>query len=345
MHLRTLLRTIAATILITVASLSDTALAASTQTDNSQPANSPGLAVGFLSTTGLTTGSTIGGAAASFASGGQSGLAGLDVRRFALSETGAAGAPGGKNWNAWVGYSHSNVAYTYAPLDSSGHVNVYLVGADYTFDNNIVFGVAVAADRTSVDQNFSGGKLDGRGTTIAPYIGYAINRNWVVDGTVGFGRTTVDTNVGGVTGSGKDDRTIGTLGVSYRHVIDQWQLTGRGALLSVHDKLGAYTLSNGTLVPDGTVNLTQVRLIGQVAYSAGTFTPYASLSYVRDLRRPDQAAIGPIAAANDRDAWTPAIGVRFRADNTFYGSIQYSTERARSEVRNDQFLINVGIRF
>jgi hypothetical protein len=98
-------------------------------------------------------------------------------------------------------------------------------------------------------------------------------------------------------------------------------------------------------VSDGSVNLTQVRLIGQVAYSAGSFTPYASISYINDLNRPDQAPVGGIAAANDKDAWTPAVGVRFKSDGALYGSVQYSSERGRSEVKNNQFLISAGIRF
>jgi hypothetical protein len=162
---------------------------------------------------------------------------------------------------------------------------------------------------------------------------------------VGLGRTNVDTTVGTVVGSTRQDRSLGALGVTYREVIGAWSLTGRGAFLTVRDKLGAYTLSNGTFVPDGTVNLSQVRFTGQAAYTSGPLTPYVSLTYIYDVNRPDQAPVGGVVAANDRDAWTPAIGVRFRADNSVYGGIQYSTERGRSEVKNNQFLLNIGIRF
>lgn len=323
--------------------------AASSTVSEGQPNNSPGLAAGLLSTTGLSTANIIGGAVGSFASGG--GFFAGDVRRFALpgqGYTGAAAAAGGKPWNAWVAYSRSNVDYTFAPLVSSGNVNVYLGGIDYTFANNVVFGVAVARDRTDVDLQFSGGKLTGSGTTVAPYIGVPLSKQWALDATLGFGRTDIDTvNANPAIGSGstKDDRTIGSLGLTFRESIDKWQLTARGAYLSVHDKLGAYTLTGGTFVPDGTVNISQFRLHGQVAYDAGYLVPYVGLSYINDIRRPDQAPIGGVAAANDNDAWTPVIGVRFRTDGSVYGSIQYSSERNRSEVKNDQFLFNIGVRF
>lgn len=316
-----------------------------TSTTNSQPSSSPGLATGLISVTGLGNASLVGGAVSSFASGGNNQV-GLDVKRFALSgKTGAAAAPGDKMWNVWGAYSRSNIAYNFAPLQSSGNVNVYLAGVDYTFANNMVLGVAVAADRTDVDLNFSGGKLKGSGVTVSPYLGIAINKNMAFDATLGFGRTNIDTTVGTTAGSTRSDRSVGSLGLTYREVIGAWSLSGRGAFLAVSDKLGAYTLTNGTFIPDGTVNVSQIRLTGQAAYTSGPVTPYVSLTYINDIRRPDQAPVGGFAAANDRDAWTPAIGLRFRADNSVYGGIQYSTERGRSEVKNNQFLLNLGIRF
>jgi hypothetical protein len=296
----------------------------------------------------LTTAGVVGGAVGGFVQGGGQN-AGLDVKRFALTgSTGAAAAPGATQWNVWGAYSRSNIAYDFAPLRNSGNVNVYLAGLDYTFSNNVILGVATAVDRTDVDLTFSGGKLTGNGVTVSPYLGVLINKNIAIDATLGVGRTDIDTvTTGGgtVTGSTRSDRTLGTLGLTYREVVGAWSFTGRGAFLAVRDKFAAQTLSNGFVIPEGSVNLSQIRIIGQAAYTSGPVTPYVSLSYINDVSRPDQAPVGGVAAANDRDAWTPAIGIRFRADNSFYGSLQYSSERARSEIKNNQFLINLGMRF
>lgn len=89
-----------------------------------------------------------------------------------------------------------------------------------------------------------------------------------MDGSVGYGNSDVDTAVAGVAGSSRTERYIGTVGLTYRETIDAWQFTGRGTFLAVRDKLGAYTLSNGTFVPDGTVNLSQIRLSAQAAYTS-----------------------------------------------------------------------------
>lgn len=270
-----------------------------------------------------------------------------DGNRYALSNgtTGAAAAPGAPQWSVWTAYSHSNVGYSYSPLSSSGAVNIYLAGFDYTFSNNVVAGVATAFDHTSTNLNFSGGVLGGSGYTISPYAAMLLNKNVSVDGTIGVGRTNIDTAVQGVGGSTHTDRVIGALGVNYRDAVGNWTFTGRGAVLGAHNKVAASTLTDGTAVVGATTNLSQLRVSAQAAYSMGKFTPYASIGYIYDMSHPEQAAINNIAISNDRDGWLPLVGVRFRFDNMVFGSVQYQSERGRSQIRNDMFMFNVGLRF
>lgn len=320
-----------------------------------QPNNNPGLIAGLLTTTGLSTANIIGNTVGSIASGAGAGgsfgsfsaLPG-GVTRFALpgqGGTGAAAAPGGKAFNAWLSLSQNNVAYDYAPLQSSGTVKVAIVGLDYTFSNNIVAGLAISGDKTDVGLNGSsfgaGSNLTGRGTTYSPYIGVPINKNWTADASAGWGTTNVNTRIGGFSGSMDDDRTIATVGLSYRQLAgDKWLLTGRGAYLYVRDKLGSYTMSNGTFIPDGTVSVSQARLGGQAAYNLGSFIPYVGLNYVYDIKAPDQ-----LGAANDRDAFQGVLGVKFSGASGLYGGFQYMSEQGRSQIKNNQFLLNIGSRF
>lgn len=312
---------------------------------NSQPSQNSGVASVGLSGPSLGVGGAIGGAIGGISISGGSLASGSNVKRYALTgDTGAAGAPATSLWNVWTAYSRSDVGYNFSQLQSSGKVDVFLAGVDYTLPNDVIVGVAVAKDRTNIDLNFSGGTLSGNGVTISPYFGVAINKNLSLDGTIGFGRTDITTNTLGVGGSSRSDRTIGSLGLTYVEKVDNWTLSARGALLSVNDKLGAYTLTNGTFVTDGTVKVTQLRVSGQAAYSLGTFTPFVGLALIDDINRPNQAPVNGIAAANARFGWTPTIGVRFKADSSVYGAIQYSSEQ-RSEVKNNQILFNLGIRF
>jgi hypothetical protein len=140
-----------------------------------------------------------------------------------------------------------------------------------------------------------------------------------------------------------DNRTTASVGLSYRQLAgadNKWMLTGRGSYLAVKDKLGAYTMSNGTFVPDATVNLSQMRFGGQAAYNAGVFSPYAGLNYIYDVTAPSQAG-----AANDRDAFQAVLGIRFTVPNGFYGGLQYASELNRNQIKNNQVLLNLGLRF
>lgn len=277
------------------------------------------------------------------------------INRFALpgqGGTGAAAAPGGKVWNAWFGYSRSDIAYQYNPLKSDGNVDVYLGGVDYTFQNNVVVGLAIAVDRTDVDLkgvNFGvgGGKMKGSGTTYSPYVGIPINKNWSADITAGWGRTDVDTKLyagAGTKGNTNDDRTLFTGGLTYRQMFgadSKWMLTGRGAYIYVRDKLGAYTMTNGAgVVQSATVNVEQLRLGGQAAYNLGMFVPYAGLSYIYDFKEPNVTG-----AANDRTGMQGSLGIRFSAPSGLYGGLQYSSEFSRDQIKNDQWMLNLGSRF
>ena len=322
-----------------------------------QPNANKGFTAGLITATGVNTAVTIGTTVGGIVGGG-SGNSGFSltalpagVTRFALpgqGGTGAAAAPGGKPWNAWLAFSRNDIAYDYAPLKSSGDVEVGILGVDYTLQSNIVIGLAISGDRSDIDLKGSsfgvgGGKMKGRGTTYSPYVGVPIDKNWSFDASAGWGQTDVTTTVLGTKSKMDDDRTTAALGLTYRRLWgndDKWMLTGRGAYLYVHDKLGSYTMSNGTFVGSGTVDVSQVRFGGQAAYNAGIFVPFAGLNYIYDIKAPDQAG-----AANDRDGFQGVLGVKFSVPSGFYGGLQYSNEFNRSQIKNNQILLNVGARF
>ncbi|MBI5790317.1 MAG: autotransporter outer membrane beta-barrel domain-containing protein [Rhodocyclales bacterium] len=272
------------------------------------------------------------------------------VTRFALpgqGGTGAAGAPGGKAVNAWFAVARNSISYDYAPLQSAGNVRVGLLGVDYTFNNNIVAGLAIAGDKTDVNLNFgAGGKVKGSGTTYSPYVAIPLNRNWATDLSVGWGKTKINNEFGGFSGQLTDNRRTASLGMTYRQLAgsdNKWMLTGRGSYLAVKDKLGAYTMSNGTFtsaVAGSDVTVSQLRFGGQAAYNAGAFVPYAGLNYIYDLKEPNQAG-----AANDRDAFQAVLGLKFSIPSGFYGGLQYSSELNRSQIKNNQLMLNMGARF
>ena len=311
----------------------------------SQPGVSETTLTGAVISIGATIGNVVGGAFG----GGASATAG-GIQRTALSgETGQAAAAGGSRWNAWAALSQVNVGYSFQPLQSGGNATLVLGGIDYIIGNNVVVGLALTDERTRIGTAFNGGNISGNGNTVAPYLGWRINNAWLLDASLGFGDTkltsTDNSIVGGITGSNKARRTMATVGLAYNQAIGRWIFTGKGSLLNVENKFSAFTFSNGTFVSGSTTNTTQARLGAQAAYNAGNVLPFAGLVYINDLQRPNQAALAGQTAANDRDAWQVRAGVNFRSSGALYGGIVLSTDVGRAQVKNDQIMVNVGVRF
>ena len=314
----------------------------------SQPGVTNSAINGTASTVGSTIGGVVGGA---FGGGGGAGTAAAGgVMRMALGgQTGQAAAAGAPRWNLWAAYSYVGVGYSFQPLQSGGSANLFLGGIDYMISNSLIAGVAVTDERTRIDTPYNGGRISGDGNTVAPYLGWRINRDWTLDASIGFGDTklaTTDNSVaGGITGSNKVSRSMGTLGLAYNQAMGRWLLTGKGSLLAIENRFSAFTLSNNTFVDGSTVRTTQARLGGQAAYNAGNIVPFVGLTYIYDLERTEQAAIGGQSAANDRDGWQIRAGLNIRSTGSLYGGIVLSSEVGRSQVKNDQILVNLGVRF
>ena len=305
-------------------------------------------------TIGSVLGSSLGGGG--FGGTGQSGTnttgMAFGINRFALgsAETGAAAAAGGgTKWNAWLAYSRSNVGYSFQPLQSGGNVDVVLGGIDYTFGSNLIAGIALSDERTRVTTSFNGGSIRASGNTVAPYLGWRINNNWMLDATLGLGTTnlsfTDNSGAASVTGANQDKRSIASLGLAYNHTIGSWLLTAKGSLLSIEDRFSAFTQSNNTAVNGSTTRTAQARVGGQAMYGAGSFVPYLGVIYINDIQRPNQGPVGGQNAANDRDGWQLRAGLNFRSNGALYGGVQVSSEVGRSQVKNDQIMFNIGAKF
>ncbi|MDB5804955.1 MAG: hypothetical protein JWN73_2277 [Betaproteobacteria bacterium] len=320
--------------------------------DNACPATSSG---GFnqavTSAGSFQVGSTLGGAIGSFGAQLGGGTAtGPGGARYALSgDTGKSAAGAGDKWNAWFALSENHIAYDFQPLQSSGHLDVALVGLDYTFGNNLIVGAALSGERTRINTSFNGGSFRGNGNTFAPYLAWAITPRWILDAVIGFGSTdisTTDNSVGGGNGNTRDRRSLASLGLSYNYLMGKWQLTGKGQVMSAEDRLGQFTLSNGTNVAGSSNRITQLRFGGQAAYKLQQgVTPYFGVTYIYDAQRQNQAPLAGQSAANDRDAFLLQLGVNFQSSGRLYGGISVSSEQGRSQIKNDQVLANIGLRF
>lgn len=277
--------------------------------------------------------------------------------RFALPGQGvdgdgtglAAASPGAKPWNAWFSYTGSSIGFDFQPLKMSGRVNAYALGVDYTTQwqgMRTVMGVAVVADRSKLDTQFNGGRIEGSGTMVAPYLGLQLNRNWNLSAALGLGDSKTKSNALGVTGDSKTDRNLANFGVGYSNVFgSRWLLSGNGSYTAARGETGAYSLSNGTFVASSATQTSQMRLGGRATYNAGTFFPYVGMTYIYDLRAPEKITAAGQTSAGDRDGFQGVLGVQIPIGTGLSAGIQYSSDRGRSQIKNNSFTLNLGVRW
>lgn len=273
------------------------------------------------------------------------------TNRVALSssnETGMAASAGGSRWTAWGSVAQTNLGYSFQPLRSSGHNDVILGGLDYTLANDVILGVAASIERTRITTSFNSGHLSSDGYSISPYIAIPINRSWIVDASLGWGRSTLDStdNTGPtVTGKATDKRFSGSLSATYVTEIGNWQLQGKGSYLFGEDHFGQTTLSSGGTNPSAKSSLGQIRVGGLASYDAGGFSPFVAVYYISDAGSSHQAPVGGQNAANDDDAWQVQVGVNLYSRGPLSGGVTYSTETGRSQIKNDMIMGNISYRF
>lgn len=244
------------------------------------------------------------------------------------SSTGIAGGASGERWSAWVGAAHSNIDQSF--LKASGHANVALGGVDYTLANDVIVGVAGTVERSRT--NSFGTRIEGDGYSLAPYVAIPLNANWLVDASLGIGRTDVDSITGAFVASAKDRRTFEALSLTYGTDMGKWQLQGKASYLGSKDKF---------TTPSTTSKLNQVRFGGQATYDAGSVLPYVGVTFIRDVSTPPPI----IGSANDRDAIQLQAGVNIYSKGPLSGGLSYTYEANRKEIKNNVFVANLSYRF
>ena len=245
------------------------------------------------------------------------------------SSRGQSSSAGGERWSVWGAGARGNMAQSF--LNASGHANVVLGGVDYTLNNDVILGVAGTIERSKTTS--FGTRIEGDGYSLAPYVAIPLNANWLLDASIGIGRTDVDSITGAFVATAKDRRTFESLSLTYATDMGKWQLQGKASYLGSKDKFNT--------TPSTTSKLNQVRVGGQATYDAGNTLPYLAVTFIRDVSTPP-AIFG---SANDRDAIQLQAGVNIYSKGPLSGGFSYSHEANRKEVKNNVLVANLSYRF
>jgi len=263
----------------------------------------------------------------------------------------AAGGTVGK-WNLWGNLANNNNRQNYladngGTSNSDSDVLTATIGADYLISPGFVIGLSGAFDKgdttgtntlsPDVNQN------DTDGWTLAPYLGWQINRNWAFDASLGWGGGKMKSNFNT---EADNDRWFAAANLNYERWMGNWQFAGKGSLLhgvEDYDNMKVAGASTAGTAAENTID--QLRLGVQVGYWMNGFLPYAQLGYTTDLTRKTTQASAPSDPIGD-DAWYWALGANFFSlPGKINGGIAYRQEEGRNNQKNWNLMLNVGFRF
>jgi hypothetical protein len=258
---------------------------------------------------------------------------GAPVRVSLNGERGMASGNQIGSMNAWVNGAETKIGSQALASMFSGKVTNAIGGIDYTVSQEIVAGVSFGHDRVSLDFNFAGPNsgLVSTGWMIAPYVGYQINETLSADAALGYASGDVDTRTStGPLPSETYSRNFLALNLTSTHWMDDIQFLAKVNYISANEKVGT------------TNKMEQLRLGGQVGYWMDGIMPYASVTYVRDIKI-STGGIQPVGP--DKEAWTVVIGANLFSKGAMYGGVSLSKEYGRTDSSNQVFMANIGYRF
>ncbi|MBS1198962.1 MAG: hypothetical protein H6R18_2747 [Proteobacteria bacterium] len=264
-------------------------------------------------------------------------------------------AAGGKaqSWNMWANVEKNDTDLDYKTgtrlVTGSNDIVTTVLGADYTFSPALVGGVSVAFDNGdgrgktvntafpfTRNQNDTGSD----GFLIAPYVGYQLSKEFVLDATVGLGKGNYSAT-GGV--KAEADRWFAATNLSYNRWMGNVQLTGKLSYLHGEEDYGDTKVNGAAVAKTGATNkLDQIRLGVQAGYWVNGFMPYAGLGYSNNVNRESDAGKDPLG----RDTFLATIGVNFFGMNSkITGGLAYTQELNRDHSDNQIFSGNINFRF
>jgi hypothetical protein len=265
----------------------------------------------------------------------------LTANGFMLGQgTGLAAGEGGTRYGAWGSYAYSDFENDFAATAFDGNRHNVLAGADFSPWERTVFGVAFGYENSDIDTGFNRGNMDSEGFSFAPYFGALLTDTWSLD--FNFGYTTIDIDqyrtagATRVTSSPDAHRWFGTFNVNGLTTYGNWILGAKIGTMYAQQRVDDFTESDGTRVAELKSEVGQWNVGGNVAYSWGSFEPFASLVYENDFNSTEiTVAGGGPQPANDEDDFLFGLGVRYYSRNGITGNIEWNKRFDRADFDED----------
>ena len=96
------------------------------------------------------------------------------------------------DWNVWVDGSATRLRDTRDGMDTRGNTGSVSLGIDRVVNDDLVAGLQISVSRAKSNSFDDAMQSDSTTYSVGPYLSYSLSDNWLLYGSLGFGKQTVD---------------------------------------------------------------------------------------------------------------------------------------------------------
>lgn len=259
----------------------------------------------------------------------------------------------------WGVYQHSDSEDTFAATAFDSNRDGVLAGVDFSPWDNFLAGAAVGLANVDVNTTFNGGNQDVQEISIIPYLGARLSEQLGTEMDVSFdlavGYTDIDIDQFRLSGAARVTSTVEATrrffagNVNVGKPVCAFYVGGTAGILVARDSYDSFTESDGTTVGSREVDLSQIRIGGDISYlfetGYGLWEPYANVTYENDYEAQTLIVAGAVQPDNDTDDFLIGLGLRFYSQDNITASFDYNTVVGREDFDNDSFSLMIRAEF
>lgn len=262
----------------------------------------------------------------------------------------AAGNTDGK-LAVWIRGSYATFDQDQTQIQSDGDTYTVGGGGDWRFSDRVIGGLSLSYYQSDTKLGFNNGNMDTDGYVVAPYFAAILgpNRNFLWDGTIGYGQSSndVDRNFGAITGSFDSETWFAATNLSYLFQRGNFAITPKVGVLWLDSTNDAYTESGvgGVTVPESDSQLGRLSAGGTIAYTRNPrFVPYVSLIGEYDFETDDYSAFaaGNRPSVEDTGA-TVGVGASMSLSERTSATMEATTALGRDDY--ESYTVSGTLRF
>jgi|SaaInl4_135m_RNA_FD_contig_21_125015_length_1277_multi_18_in_0_out_0_1 hypothetical protein len=252
---------------------------------------------------------------------------------------GESAGSGKRGLGVWVQGSYTAVDNDEVGAQFDGSAFTIVAGIDYKpkkMNGKGVVGLAVVWEDVDVDTDFNVGTFEGSGVSFAPYVGFRVHKNFILDASVGYSILDYDVarTLGGTVTSDFDaQRIFGSVNLSGNFKKKKFRIAPKIGLMGLWEEQDGFTDSIGTTFGKNTIHLGRLHAGGEVGFTVKAIEPFvgARLNWDFDRNAPvDLTGAGGFAQDDSLGA-TFSAGINLKKKN-ISGQIKGETNQFKNEV-------------